>query len=232
MAPGILDHPGIATIESRPLKRIKTSVATETENDDDDVAAAVTAVPSHPLGIKPAGNAYTASENIKARCGLFASLPDELLSHILESFEANVLVRLGSTCRALYAFTRLDELWRALFVRLVPPSRYTISPMLHPFSCPVIALISSHLLVTYSVRRLIRRRPFLVSSWPSMTVPARLIIPRVSRCRILNKCGIIQSVYPISFRNEAVYLSLVSNLYCIVLYVQNPDTGNEFSLAR
>ncbi|KAI4661968.1 uncharacterized protein J4E78_004758 [Alternaria triticimaculans] len=116
MAPGILDHPGIATVESRPSKRVKTSVATEVESDDDDVAAAAIAVPSHPLGIKPAGNAYTASENIKSRCGLFASLPDELLSHIFESFEADVLIRLGSTCRALYAFTRLDELWRALFV--------------------------------------------------------------------------------------------------------------------
>jgi hypothetical protein len=91
-------------------------VATEIEVDDEDVAAAI-AVPSHPLGIKPAGNALTASENIKSRCGLFACLPDELLSHILESFEADVLIRLGSTCRALYAFTRLDELWRALFVR-------------------------------------------------------------------------------------------------------------------
>ena len=117
MAPGILDHPGIATVESRPSKRVKTSVATEVESDDDDVVVAAIAVPSHPLRIKPAGNAYTASENIKSRCGLFASLPDELLSHIFESFEADVLIRLGSTCRALYAFTRLDELWRALFVR-------------------------------------------------------------------------------------------------------------------
>lgn len=116
MAPGILDHPGMTTVESRPSKRIKTSVATEIEVDDEDVAAAI-AVPSHPLGIKPAGNALTASENIKSRCGLFACLPDELLSHIFESFEADVLIRLGSTCRALYAFTRLDELWRALFVR-------------------------------------------------------------------------------------------------------------------
>ena len=115
MAPGILEHPGIATAESRPSKKIKTAAAA-TFDDDEDVAAAI-AVPSHPLGIKPAGNAYTASENIKSRCGSFARLPDELLSHILESFEADVLIRLGSTCRALYAFTRLDELWRALFVR-------------------------------------------------------------------------------------------------------------------
>lgn len=113
MAPGILENPSCACAESRPSKRLKFSAAANFQNDDEDVAAAV---PSHPLGIKPAGNAYTASENIKARCGRFARLPDELLSHILESFDAEVLIRLGSTCRALYAFTRLDELWRALFV--------------------------------------------------------------------------------------------------------------------
>jgi hypothetical protein len=113
MAPGLLlgsEDPGFETAESRPSKRSKF------QNDDEDVAIAL---PSHPLGIKPAGNAYTASENIKSKCGSFARLPDDLLSHIFESFEADTLIRLGSTCRALYAFTRLDELWRALFVRYV-----------------------------------------------------------------------------------------------------------------
>lgn len=110
MAPGILENPSVAWAESRPSKRPKIFAP---QTDDQDVA---TAVPSHPLGVRPAGNAYTASENIKARCGSFAHLPDELLSHMLDSFDADVLIRLGSTCRALYAFTRLDELWRALFV--------------------------------------------------------------------------------------------------------------------
>jgi hypothetical protein len=116
MAPGLLE-PETATIaESRPSKKLKTSAAATIQSHDEDVAIAL---PSHPLGIKPAGNALTASENIKSRCGSFARLPDELLSHILESFEADTLIRLGTTCRALYAFTRLDELWRALFVRYV-----------------------------------------------------------------------------------------------------------------
>ncbi|RMX93937.1 hypothetical protein D0867_04087 [Hortaea werneckii] len=35
---------------------------------------------------------------------------------LLETFEAPDLLRLGGTCRALYAFTRSEELWRALFV--------------------------------------------------------------------------------------------------------------------
>jgi hypothetical protein len=117
MAPGLLASESITnTAESRPSKKLKTSAESNFQNDDEDVA---TALPSHPLGVKPAGNAYTASENIKSRCGSFARLPDELLGHILESFDADTLIRLGSTCRALYAFTRLDELWRALFVRYV-----------------------------------------------------------------------------------------------------------------
>ncbi|UPX11841.1 uncharacterized protein EKO05_0002426 [Ascochyta rabiei] len=123
MAPGILKDPGFAPAEPQPAKRRKLTVPVPVQHveDDEDVA---TAVPAHPLGIKPAGNAYTATENIKARCGSFARLPDELLNHILESFDADALVRLGSTCRALYAFTRLDELWRALFVGS-PPENFT-----------------------------------------------------------------------------------------------------------
>jgi hypothetical protein len=119
MAPGLIETRSLACApesEPSPSKRRKTSAAANFQNDDEVVAIAL---PSHPLGVKPAGNAYTASENIKSRCGSFARLPDELLSHILESFEADTLIRLGSTCRALYAYTRLDEFWRALFVRYV-----------------------------------------------------------------------------------------------------------------
>jgi hypothetical protein len=115
MAPGILDPGQSAGVEARPSKRLKLSEEALLLPEDTETVAA--AVPPHPLDIKPAGNAYTASENIKTHCGSFARLPDELLNHVLESFDADALVRLGSTCRALYAFTRLDELWRALFVR-------------------------------------------------------------------------------------------------------------------
>lgn len=120
MAPGILET-SLHDVESRPPKKIKLSETAHAgidddvdDSPDDDLAAAV---PTHPLHVKPAGNAYTASDNLKTRCGSFAQLPDEVLSILLESFDADTLVRLGSTCRALYAFTRLEELWRALFVR-------------------------------------------------------------------------------------------------------------------
>jgi hypothetical protein len=100
-----------------PRKKFRLSPRPDVQADDTwDAETAAAAVPPHPVGIRPAGNAYTATENIRANCGSFARLPDELLNHLLESFDAEPLRRLGGTCRALYAFTRLDELWRALFV--------------------------------------------------------------------------------------------------------------------
>lgn len=73
-------------------------------------------VRSHPLGIKPSGNAYTASVDLKGAAGSFGSLPDELLLQLLELFQAPELVAIGATCKALYAFSRAEELWRSLFV--------------------------------------------------------------------------------------------------------------------
>jgi len=71
-------------------------------------------VPLHPLGIKPAGNAYVATGNIKSATGLFAILPDELLVQILESLDAGSLRQVELTCKTLYAFARLDDLWKTL----------------------------------------------------------------------------------------------------------------------
>ena len=73
-------------------------------------------VPLHPLKIKPAGNAYTATENIKLATGSFALLPDELLIQVLEYLGAASLKRLGSACKALYAFSRLEDLWKTLCI--------------------------------------------------------------------------------------------------------------------
>lgn len=72
----------------------------------------VTTVPLHPLRIKPAGNAYTATENIKHALGNLFALPDELLVQILEFLDAASLNQLGCTCKALYAFSRLEDLWK------------------------------------------------------------------------------------------------------------------------
>lgn len=80
---------------------------------------AVIAVPPHPLGIKPAGNAYTSDGNLKSAAGSLAYLPDELIVQILEFLDATSLLKLGKTCKALYAFAQFEELWKALFIEYV-----------------------------------------------------------------------------------------------------------------
>ena len=79
----------------------------------------VVTVPIHPLGIRPAGNTYTSTENSKIAAGSFSCLPDELLVSVLEFLDANALLDLGATCRALYAFSRLEDLWKSLFILYV-----------------------------------------------------------------------------------------------------------------
>lgn len=122
MAPGILiDH----VVESQPAKRRRLRHGESNEpahgesnqpapSDDDDSTPSL--LPPHPLHVKPSYNAYTASSNHKTASGLFAQLPDELLHQLLETLDAAALVALGSTCRALYAFARADEIWRGVFV--------------------------------------------------------------------------------------------------------------------
>ena len=74
-------------------------------------------VPPHPLGVKPTGNALLSQQNAKNAMGRFSQCPDELLVQILEFLPAILLVRLGATCKAFYAFCALDDLWKALFIR-------------------------------------------------------------------------------------------------------------------
>ena len=74
------------------------------------------AVLRHPLDIKPAGNAYTASPNLKISAGTLSSLPDELIIEVLEFLPAESLLAIGSTCKAFFAFSRFEELWKNLFV--------------------------------------------------------------------------------------------------------------------
>jgi hypothetical protein len=107
MAPG---YHSVEPEDYRPSKRIKS---VDTDSETPEVAVAI---PTHPLGVKPAGNAYTSAINSKAHAGSFSRLPDELIAHLLESLDARDLCALGGTCRALYAFSRSEELWKALFV--------------------------------------------------------------------------------------------------------------------
>lgn len=77
----------------------------------------VEAIPSHPLGVKPSGNALLATWSLRDALGSFTQLPDELILLLLEWLEGTSLLHIGRTCKAFYAFTRAEELWKALFVR-------------------------------------------------------------------------------------------------------------------
>ncbi len=88
----------------------------KTSAEDDSLA-----VPPHPLRVKPAGNAYTATNNIKLAAGFFERVPDELILQVLETLDAASLKRLGSTCKALYAFSRLEDLWKTLCIEYELP---------------------------------------------------------------------------------------------------------------
>lgn len=70
----------------------------------------------HPLGVRPSGNALTANEDLRSHTGLFGRIPDELLLSLLERLDEDTLLRLGSTCRALYAYSTCDQLWRDLWI--------------------------------------------------------------------------------------------------------------------
>lgn len=75
-------------------------------------------IPSHPLRVKPLGNRYLShGPNARASVGAWSALPDEVLLLVLELFESSELRRLGSTCKFLYAFCHLEELWKAVFLQ-------------------------------------------------------------------------------------------------------------------
>ena len=83
---------------------------------DDEIAVA-----SHPLGIKPSGNAYTAEKDIKSAAGRLHFLPDEVVNRILEFLDASSLTRIGATCKFLYAFSRLEDLWKSFYIDCTSP---------------------------------------------------------------------------------------------------------------
>lgn len=97
-----------------PVKKQRIEIA-HNESSTDDLGDS-SLVRRHPLGLRPSGNALTSTVNLKLSFGLFAYLPDELLSQFFEYLDPATLLRFGGTCRGIYAFTRNEELWRALFV--------------------------------------------------------------------------------------------------------------------
>lgn len=75
------------------------------------------AVPCHPLGVKPSGNALVAASNLRDALGSLSVLADEVILMILEYLDPSSLLKLGRTCKALYAFTRSEDVWKTLLIR-------------------------------------------------------------------------------------------------------------------
>lgn len=71
---------------------------------------------AHPLGVKPSGNSLAASENSAGNMGLFGRLPDETVLVLLEWLDSKSLLRIGASCRGLYAYSTCDQLWKDLFI--------------------------------------------------------------------------------------------------------------------
>lgn len=88
----------------------------------DDSTSAI--LPPHPLGVRPAGNAYTTSINLRTASGRFSRLTDELINEFLEYLDGRSLVQAGATCKALYAFSRSEDLWKTLFLEYIAPRVY------------------------------------------------------------------------------------------------------------
>ncbi|PGH05434.1 hypothetical protein GX51_02958 [Blastomyces parvus] len=148
---------------------------------DVDCDVDVDVIPSHPLGIKPSGNALTATHNIRHAIGSLALLSDELIIVLLECLDSTSLLRLGATCKALYAFTRAEELWKALFIAN-PPKNFTWRGTWHAtyLNLPTTKIASPDCSHLYSD---VLHRPFYcahvsLSAYTS-NIPARNQIPRL-----------------------------------------------------
>ncbi|KAL2366715.1 hypothetical protein RJZ56_000300 [Blastomyces dermatitidis] len=147
-----------------------------------DLDSDVDVIPSHPLGIKPSGNALTATHNIRHAIGSLAVLSDELIILLLECLDSTSLLRLGATCKALYAFTRAEELWKALFIAN-PPKNFTWRGTWHAtyLNLPTAKIASPDCSHLYSD---VLHRPFYcahvsLSAYTS-NIPARNQIPRLT----------------------------------------------------
>ncbi|KXJ95583.1 hypothetical protein Micbo1qcDRAFT_27425 [Microdochium bolleyi] len=96
---------------------IVDSIQQEITFDDQDLELDADAIPTHPLGIKPLGNQYLATgPSARQSLGAFGILPDELILHLVDYFDADSLRSVASTCRFLFGFGQLDDLWKTLYL--------------------------------------------------------------------------------------------------------------------
>lgn len=77
-------------------------------------------IPRHPLGVKPATNAYLANESDLNKIGnsagsLFKRIPDDIIFNIMSMFEIKDLVNVSHVSKFWYAYATFDDLWRTLY---------------------------------------------------------------------------------------------------------------------
>ncbi|KAI1382215.1 Clavaminate synthase-like protein [Hypoxylon crocopeplum] len=95
----------------------RSAIANGGELNIPTISISSDSIPVHPMGVKPLGNQYFASgPTARQSLGSLGRLPDEMILQVLEHLDTQSLKDLGFTCRFLYAFCELDELWKALFL--------------------------------------------------------------------------------------------------------------------
>lgn len=102
-----------------PLKRPgSTQPSSKRRKQNNDGASSVHLSRSHPLGLKPLGNAFISTTDARpGGLGLFNSLSDELLLDILGLIDSpRDLTCLSQVSKAFYVFARTESLWRDLFL--------------------------------------------------------------------------------------------------------------------
>lgn len=107
---------------------------------------AYTVAPSHPLGVKPSGNALFESADLTKQAkikdnllGRLSRFPEELLMEFISYIDnPRDLHNLGCASRILYAYTYDEEHWRRLFIkeyiRMENESREP-NANIYPFEC-------------------------------------------------------------------------------------------------
>ena len=88
-----------------------------TVSSDEEVTQSDPQFQAHWLGVRPGGNVLTELARARDNIGTFGTLPDEVILLLLEWLEDVDLIWLGTTCRAFFAFTLNDELWKTLFLQ-------------------------------------------------------------------------------------------------------------------
>lgn len=108
-----LDQDENGTDGSHPLTH---SMADQANLGNDD-SSGTSAIPPHPLGVKPLGNKYFSSgKDARKSLGTLQVLPDEMLMQLLEFLDVRTLRRLGYSCRFLFACCMSDDVWKTLFL--------------------------------------------------------------------------------------------------------------------